>query len=186
MVIAEVTLTFKAPCNWVTGIPSAPRGVPRINVTFQLDVNGLLSVSAREEQSGQEQSIRIEGASTLSRDDVSKMLKEAEENAVFDKAKKGVINITYELDNLFTKIENLLDKNLPVDKVISKTLAANLNCIKFLYNSKSLTQIESKNYLNQLNYSLNVFIFDFLSKELNSQSSQKTTNKGVVIDVTEE
>ena len=44
------------------------RGIPKINVTFQLDVNGLLSVSAREEQSGQEQSIKIEGASTLARD----------------------------------------------------------------------------------------------------------------------
>ena len=47
----------------LTGIPAAPRGIPKINVTFQLDVNGLLSVSAREEQSGQEQSIKIEGAS---------------------------------------------------------------------------------------------------------------------------
>ena len=82
------------------GIPSAPRGIPKINVTFQLDVNGLLSVSAREEQSGQEQSIKIEGASTLARDEVSKMIKEAEENATFDKSRKALVNITYELDNL--------------------------------------------------------------------------------------
>ena len=79
------------------GIPSAPRGIPKINVTFQLDVNGLLSVSAREEQSGQEQSIKIEGASTLARDEVSKMIKEAEENATFDKSRKALVNITYEL-----------------------------------------------------------------------------------------
>jgi len=53
------------------GIPLAPKGVPRINVTFQLDVNGLLAVSAREEQTGQEQSIKIEGASVLAREEVS-------------------------------------------------------------------------------------------------------------------
>jgi len=89
------------------GIPSAPRGIPRINVTFQLDVNGLLAVSAREEQTGQEQSIKIEGASTLSRDDVSKMIKEAEENAALDKGKKVLTNIIYEFDNLFLKTERL-------------------------------------------------------------------------------
>ena len=75
------------------GIPSAPRGIPKINVTFQLDVNGLLSVSAREEQSGQEQSIKIEGASTLARDEVSKMIKEAEENATFDKSRKALVHM---------------------------------------------------------------------------------------------
>jgi molecular chaperone DnaK len=91
------------------GIPSAPRGVPKISVTFQLDVNGLLSVSAREEKSGQEQSIKIEGASVLPREDVSKMIQEAEENSKLDKTKKALININYEFDNLLTKAEKIVE-----------------------------------------------------------------------------
>jgi molecular chaperone DnaK len=70
------------------GIPSAPRGVPKISVTFQLDVNGLLAVSACEEQSGVEQSIKIEGASVLAREEVTKMIEDAEKNAILDKSKK--------------------------------------------------------------------------------------------------
>ena len=105
----------------LNGIPSAPRGVPKINVTFQLDVNGLLSVSAREEQSGQEQAIKIEGASVLERDEVSKMIKEAEENADLDKSKKALVNITYELDNLLSKhqaLEKVLEQNSSGNRIV--------------------------------------------------------------------
>jgi molecular chaperone DnaK len=169
------------------GIPAAPRGVPRINVTFQLDVNGLLSVSAREEQSGQEQSIRIEGASTLSRDDVSKMIKEAEENAVTDKSKKALTNITYELDNLLSKAETVLtnfasnnnDEELYFIEILSE--------IKDLYNSNQITKISEA--LDNLKYITNVLIFESLKKELNSTNSKgtgATGKKGVVIDVTDQ
>jgi molecular chaperone DnaK len=92
------------------GIPAAPRGVPKINVTFQLDVNGLLSVSAREEQSGKEQSIKIEGASVLGRDEVEKMIGEAQKNAITDNTRKALVSISYELDNLFTKAEIVSEK----------------------------------------------------------------------------
>ena len=135
------------------GIPPAPRGVPKISVTFQLDVNGLLSVSAREEKSGQEQSIKIEGASVLAREDVSKMIKEAEENANIDRSKKSIVNITYELDNLLSKAEKFLDtvssleteelylleilkeiKSLYKSKQLSKCYAESVNDLKIAYN----------------------------------------------------
>ena len=89
------------------GIPPAPRGIPKINVTFQLDVNGLLSVSAREEKTGQEQSIKIEGASTLPRDEVAKMIEEAEKNASVDKTKKSLVSIVYEYDNMLTRVQKV-------------------------------------------------------------------------------
>jgi molecular chaperone DnaK len=92
------------------GIPHAPSGVPKIMVTFQLDSNGLLSVSAREEKSGQEHAIQIEGASVLPREDVIKMIKEAEENANVDNFKKFLINSNYEIDNLIFKSENFIKK----------------------------------------------------------------------------
>jgi molecular chaperone DnaK len=87
------------------GIPSAPKGIPKINVTFQLDVDGLLAVSAREESSGKEQSIKIVGASTLARDEVLQMLEEAEQNSKLDNAKKALISINYDLDICGAKIE---------------------------------------------------------------------------------
>jgi molecular chaperone DnaK len=125
------------------GIPPAPRGIPRINVTFQLDVDGLLSVSAREEKSGQEQSIKIEGASVLPREDVSKMIREAEENEKLDRAKKSFITITYELDNFLMKAEKVLD--LTTSSSSSENISDEesylievLNQIKSFYKEKKL------------------------------------------------
>merc|ERR1712020_511919 len=67
------------------GIASAPRGVPQIEVTFDIDANGILSVTAKDKGSGKEQSISITGASTLSDNEVDKMVKDAEMNASADK-----------------------------------------------------------------------------------------------------
>jgi molecular chaperone DnaK len=169
------------------GIPSAPRGVPRINVTFQLDVNGLLAVSAREEQSGTEQSIRIEGASTLSRDDVSKMIKEAEENALADKGKKSLTNITYELDNLFSKSDSILEKNYVNNNDIQSYFSEILTEIKEFYNGNQITKI-SESSLDDLKYAANIILVDYLKKELlqGNKKSDNSTKKGVVIDVTDD
>ena len=70
------------------GIPPAPRGVPQIEVTFDIDANGILSVNAKDKGSGKEQSISITGASTLSDNEVDKMVKDAEKNASADKEKR--------------------------------------------------------------------------------------------------
>jgi len=75
--------TFRLDC-----IPSAPRGVPQIEVTFDIDANGILSVTAKDKGSGKEQSISITGASTLSDNEVEKMVKDAESNASADKEKR--------------------------------------------------------------------------------------------------
>jgi molecular chaperone DnaK len=91
----------------LSGIPREPRGVPQISVTFQLDVNGLLSVYANELTSGIEQSIKIEGASVLDRDQVEKLIKEAEASALNDKAEKALVSITYEMDTLFNLCEEI-------------------------------------------------------------------------------
>ena len=74
------------------GIPSAPRGVPQVEVAFDIDANGILSVTAKDKGSGKEQSITITGASTLSEDEVNRMVKDAEANAVSDQQKRDVID----------------------------------------------------------------------------------------------
>ncbi len=173
----------------LNGIPSAPRGVPKINVTFQLDVNGLLSVSAREEQSGQEQSIKIEGASVLAREEVSKMIKEAEENASLDKSKKSLVNITYELDNLFLKSETVQNKLEDVNTDSFNFLTESLNEIKSLYKSNDFSKILETS-LNDLKYASNILILDYfknnLLKNRNTSSGSEKAGRGVVIDVTDE
>ena len=147
------------------GIPSAPRGVPKINVTFQLDVNGLLAVSAREEQSGIEQSIKIEGASVLAREEVAKMLEEAENNAILDKSKRSIINITYELDNLAAKME----KNILTTKGNKKKA---ISCFKILYNLLKSYYIKNRfsfidrNLLKKLKYLSKIVILECFKNKI--------------------
>ena len=153
------------------GIPPAPRGVPKISVTFQLDVNGLLSVSAREEKSGQEQSIKIEGASVLAREDVSKMIKEAEENANIDKSKKAIVNITYELDNLLSKTEKFLETVSSLD-VEELYLVEIVKEIKSLYKSKQLTKCYAE-AVKELKMAYNFLRSKYMKKEMDKSGTQK-------------
>ena len=166
------------------GIPPAPRGVPKINVTFQLDVNGLLSVSAREEQTGQEQTIKIEGASTLAREDVNRMIKDAEENAATDKAKRSLVNITYEVDNFLSKVDKLSDKNLLENKVSKKYFDEILKELKIFYKKNELTKINSKT-LENLNTSYNLMIVEYFTSLLESNNSGQNNSKDNIVDIVE-
>ena len=87
------------------GIPPAPRGVPQIEVTFDIDANGILSVNAKDKGSGKEQSISITGASTLSDNEVEKMVKDAEMNASTDKEKREKIDIKNQAETLVYQAE---------------------------------------------------------------------------------
>ncbi|MBL6798793.1 MAG: molecular chaperone DnaK, partial [Synechococcus sp. BS307-5m-G39] len=87
------------------GIPAAPRGVPQIEVTFDIDANGILSVTAKDKGSGKEQSISITGASTLSDSEVDKMVKDAEANASADKEKRERIDLKNQAETLVYQAE---------------------------------------------------------------------------------
>mgnify|MGYP001339695637 FL=1 len=87
------------------GIPPAPRGVPQIEVTFDIDANGILSVNAKDKGSGKEQSISITGASTLSDSEVDKMVKDAESNASADKEKREKIDLKNQAETLVYQAE---------------------------------------------------------------------------------
>ena len=90
------------------GIPPAPRGVPQIEVTFDIDANGILSVTAKDKGSGKEQSISITGASTLSENEVEKMVKDAEANASADKEKRERIDVKNQAETLVYQAEKQL------------------------------------------------------------------------------
>jgi molecular chaperone DnaK len=89
----------------LTGIPPAPRGMPQVEVTFDIDANGILHVSAKDKASGKEQKIRIEASSGLSDNDIEKMVKAAEANASADKERRDEIEARNQLDGLVYKVE---------------------------------------------------------------------------------
>ncbi len=89
----------------LSGIPSAPRGVPQIEVTFDIDANGILHVTARDKASGKEQKIRIEASSGLSDAEIDKMVKDAEKNATEDKKRREEIDVRNRLDSQTYEVE---------------------------------------------------------------------------------
>lgn len=93
------------------GIPSAPRGVPQIEVTFNIDANGILNVSAKDKGSGKEQSITISGSGNLDKTEVEKMAKEAEAHAEEDKAKRESIDARNQLDSAVYQAEKMKADN---------------------------------------------------------------------------
>src|SRR5882757_6017262 len=99
----------------LTDIPPAPRGVPQVEVTFDIDANGILHVSAKDLGTGKEQKITITASSGLSKDEVEKMRKDAELHADEDKAKKEEIETRNEVDNAVYRSENMLKDN--ADKI---------------------------------------------------------------------
>ncbi len=90
------------------GIPPAPRGVPQIEVTFDIDANGILDVRAKDKATGREQSVRITASSMLSNEDVDRMVKEAQEHAVEDKARRESIEARNQADALAFQAERTL------------------------------------------------------------------------------
>jgi molecular chaperone DnaK len=89
----------------LTGIPPAPRGMPQIEVTFDIDANGILHVSAKDKATGKEQKIRIEASSGLSDSEIDKMVKDAEEHAAEDKTKREEVEQRNRLDKLVFDVE---------------------------------------------------------------------------------
>ena len=93
------------------GIPAAPRGVPQIEVSFDIDTNGIVHVSAKDLATGKEQKIRIESSSGLSEDEINRMVNEAEEHAEEDKSKKQGIEVRNNADTLLYTTEKTLKEN---------------------------------------------------------------------------
>jgi molecular chaperone DnaK len=100
------------------GIPPAPRGVPQIEVTFDMDANGILSVSAKDKATSRQQSIRIEGSGGLKKDEIERMIKDAESHASEDRARRETIEKRNALDSLIYQAEKTLAEN--GDKVSSE------------------------------------------------------------------
>lgn len=113
------------------GIPPAPRGVPQVEVTFDIDANGILNVSAKDKASGKEQKITITGSTGLDKDEVEKMTKEAEANAEADKKKKEEIEVRNHADTLvYTAEKSLKDAGDKVPADVKTEVEEKIQAVK--------------------------------------------------------
>jgi molecular chaperone DnaK len=117
----------------LTGLPPAPRGVPQIEVAFDIDANGIVHVNAKDLATGKEQSMQITGGSALGKDDIDKMVKEAEAHAEEDRKRREAVELRNEADNLVFRTEKLLSENAdkinddvkqPVEEAIAEVKSA--------------------------------------------------------------
>ena len=127
----------------LTNIPPAPRGVPQIEVTFDIDANGILHVSAKDLGTGKEQSIRIQASSGLSEDEIEKMVKDAEMHAEEDKKIKELVDVKNKAESLVYQTEKVIKEN--PDKIPEETktkVEAALAELKEVIKTDDKTKIE--------------------------------------------
>lgn len=132
------------------GIPPAPRGVPQIEVVFDIDANGILHVSAKDKGTGKEQKIRIEAGSGLSKDEIEKMKAEAKANEATDKAAKEKIEKLNQADSLIFQTEKQLKEfgdKIPADK--KAPIEAALNKLKDAHKSQDIAAVDAA--MNEMN-----------------------------------
>ncbi len=117
------------------GIPPAPRGMPQVEVTFDIDANGILTVKAKDKTTGKEQSIRIEGSSGLSESEIEKMRKEAEANAESDQKKRELVEMQNAADQLVYSAEKALKEHgEKVAEDIRKNVQEKIEALKIARN----------------------------------------------------
>ena len=153
-------------------LPPAPRGVPQIEVTFDIDANGILHVTAKDKATGKEQSIRIEASSGLSDDEIKRMKAEAEANAETDKAAKERIDKLNHADSLIFQTEKQLKEfgdKLPADK--KQPIEAALEKLKTAHKAQDVSGIDAAT--SELNT-----VFQAASQEMYNASQAQGQNQG--------
>ena len=126
-------------------IPPSPRGVPQIDVTFDIDANGILNVSAKDKSTGKEQQIRIQASGGLSEDEIDRMVKEAEENAEADKKKRDFVDAKNQADSLAHQTEkNIKEYGDKISESDKKIIEEDLENLKKAKDSEDLNEIKSK------------------------------------------
>lgn len=165
------------------GIPLAPRGIPQIEVTFDIDVNGILSVTAKDKSSGKEQSIVIENASTLDKSEIEKMVKEAENFAETDKLKREKIDLKNQAELLCYQSEKQLkelDGKLSQEKI--EELKQLINNIKQFINTENYENLKIE--IEKLNKAVSLIDPNLLKdNKTNQKNSSKTKEENFIQDI---
>ena len=129
----------------LVGIPPAARGMPQIEVTFDIDANGIVNVSAKDKATGKEQQIRIQASGGLSDEDIERMVKEAEENAESDKKKRELVDTRNQADSLVNETEkNIKEHGDKVSEEDKKKIESDIDELKKVKDGEDLEAIKSK------------------------------------------
>lgn len=163
------------------GIPPAPRGVPQIEVTFDIDANGILHVSAKDKATGKEQSIRITSSSGLTKEEIERMKRDAQEHAAEDKKRREEVEIKNQADNLiFTTEKQLKEYGDKLSTDMKTKLQVALDQLKDAHKSGVISEI--KNKMDALNNIWN----EAASQMYQSTSSTGTHNQSYSSDKTQD
>ena len=157
------------------GIPAAPRGVPQIEVTFDIDANGILTVSSKDKGTGKEQSIRIEASSGLSDEEIKRMKAEAEANAEADKKEKERIDKINQADSMIFQTEKHLKElgdKFPADK--KATIEGALGKLKDAHKAQDIAAIDTA--MAELNNALQAAAQDLYNAQGQQAGSQNAGN----------
>ncbi|MBM3632168.1 MAG: molecular chaperone DnaK [Alphaproteobacteria bacterium] len=171
----------------LVGLPSAPRGVPQIEVTFDIDANGIVQVHAKDKATGKEQQIRIQASGGLSEADIEKMVKEAEANADSDKRRRELVEAKNQGEALIHSTEKSLSEH--GDKVTAEektAIEADLAALKSTLEGEDVAEIQAKTQsLATTSMKLGEAMYkDMQSKEANveGESAPADTGEGTVVD----
>ncbi|MDD6055366.1 MAG: molecular chaperone DnaK [Helicobacter sp.] len=135
----------------LSGIPAAPRGVPQIEVTFDIDANGILTVSAKDKATGKAQEIKITGSSGLSDSEIDKMVKDAELNKEADKAKKEIIEVRNQADSLVYQTQKSLDEMKDkIDSSEAEKIQNAINALQEVLKNENATKVEIETKIKEL------------------------------------
>jgi len=129
----------------LSGIPPAPRGVPQVEVTFDIDASGILNVKAQDKATGKEQSIKITGSTGLTKDEIDRMTKEAEAHAKEDQEKRGKVETRNVADSLiFTAEKSLKDAGEKVEASLKKEVEDKIASLKAILDTGTKEDLEAK------------------------------------------
>ncbi|HJO56075.1 MAG TPA: molecular chaperone DnaK, partial [Candidatus Scalindua sp.] len=163
----------------LTGIPSAPRGVPQVEVSFDIDANGILHVSAKDLGTGKEQSIQIKSSSGLSEEEVEKMQKEAELHAEEDKKNREVIDVLNQADQVIYSTENTLKEHGDkVDEVEKNNINQGLEKLKTAKEGKNVDEIKKViDELQESSHKLSQAMYEAAAKEQQAGAGAEATGE---------
>lgn len=161
------------------GIPSAPRGIPQIEVTFNIDANGILNVTAKDKGSGKEQNITIQGSGSLDKAEVEKMAKEAEAHADEDKARKEAVESRNQLDSAVYQAAKLKDEEKVADedkKKIDEAVEAAKKVVADEKADKAELEAATK-ALNEVLMPIGAKMYEQAQKEETAKDEKKSDKK---------
>jgi len=170
----------------LVGIPSAPRGVPQIEVTFDIDANGIVNVSAKDKGTGKEQKIQIQASGGLSEEEINKMVKDAEANKESDKKKRETVDVRNQADTIIhTTEKQLKEHGSKISDADKKAIETGISDLRNALKGTDTEEVKKKTQsLIQASMKLGEAVYKSQQKnaEKKDASKNKDQNKENVVD----